>query len=203
MLADEAKREAETLSKQSLRRRHSAAVKIAEAKLCTWCLQPVGGRRQCWCSDECVEAWRVIHDWTAMRYRVENRDGGICRNCKRDTFKARLLYQHVLRHAWHLYDGRRWHPGFFPGAPLGGERVARWRAFAQTLKVAYGLAESQHPDRNWWEADHIHERVRGGKNNLENLRTLCLRCHKAETKRLARERADERRSRVPLESVMS
>jgi 5-methylcytosine-specific restriction endonuclease McrA len=41
-------------------------------------------------------------------------------------------------------------------------------------------------------------RHRCGRDTLDNLRTLCLRCHKIETARLARERADERRARVPL-----
>lgn len=36
-----------------------------------------------------------------------------------------------------------------------------------------------------WEADHIVPRSLGGTHDLDNLRTLCLRCHRAETARLA------------------
>jgi hypothetical protein len=35
-----------------------------------------------------------------------------------------------------------------------------------------------------WEADHILPTSMGGKNCLENLRTLCLACHRRETNRL-------------------
>lgn len=35
-----------------------------------------------------------------------------------------------------------------------------------------------------WEADHRVPTSLGGKNCLENLRTLCLKCHKKETDRL-------------------
>lgn len=60
-----------------------------------------------------------------------------------------------------------------------------WRHYHDAL----GLPTS----RRLWEADHIEPRCRGGANTLENLRTLCLPCHKAVTKRLAADRARERR----------
>jgi 5-methylcytosine-specific restriction endonuclease McrA len=41
-------------------------------------------------------------------------------------------------------------------------------------------------ERSLWEADHIQPRVLGGGEDLENYRTLCVPCHKAATKRLAR-----------------
>ncbi len=45
-----------------------------------------------------------------------------------------------------------------------------------------------------WEADHVTECIRGGwGKGIDNFRTLCIPCHKEETARLARERADERR----------
>ena len=40
-----------------------------------------------------------------------------------------------------------------------------------------------------WEADHIVPLVEGGSYGLENLRTLCVPCHKLETAALARRRA--------------
>ncbi|GAC1395970.1 MAG: hypothetical protein NVSMB59_14560 [Vulcanimicrobiaceae bacterium] len=46
----------------------------------------------------------------------------------------------------------------------------------------------------WWDADHIVPIAEGGRNELANLRTLCLRCHKAETRALARRRAATRQS---------
>ena len=49
----------------------------------------------------------------------------------------------------------------------------------------------------FWHADHIVPVVRGGGQcGLDNYRTLCVPCHKAETARLARERAEERRNQA-------
>ena len=47
-----------------------------------------------------------------------------------------------------------------------------------------------------WQADHIVPVCRGGGQcGLENLQTLCSPCHKEETSRLARERANERKTK--------
>lgn len=47
----------------------------------------------------------------------------------------------------------------------------------------------------FWQADHIVPVVEGGGAcGLENLRTLCEPCHKAETAALARRRAEARRA---------
>lgn len=45
-----------------------------------------------------------------------------------------------------------------------------------------------------WEADHIRPKSLGGKDVLENLRTLCLKCHRRETNRViyGNENAGER-----------
>lgn len=40
-----------------------------------------------------------------------------------------------------------------------------------------------------WQADHIVPLVEGGTHDMENLRTLCVPCHKVETAALARRRA--------------
>lgn len=48
--------------------------------------------------------------------------------------------------------------------------------------------------RSWWEADHIKPVVEGGGQcGLENLRTLCVPCHKRATAELAARRAQERK----------
>ena len=45
------------------------------------------------------------------------------------------------------------------------------------------------PDYLLTQVDHIIPVILGGTGDLENLRTLCVPCHKAETKRLRREGA--------------
>ncbi len=53
--------------------------------------------------------------------------------------------------------------------------------------------------KTWWDADHIVPIAEGGKNELNNLRTLCIRCHKAETKALTLRRASARRPSGPAD----
>jgi 5-methylcytosine-specific restriction protein A len=48
--------------------------------------------------------------------------------------------------------------------------------------------------KSWWEADHILPVVEGGDSNLDNIRTLCIACHRAVTKELRERR---RRCSIP------
>lgn len=49
--------------------------------------------------------------------------------------------------------------------------------------------------RRWWDADHIVPVIEGGGLcGLDNYRTLCIKCHQEETKKLAARRAEARRS---------
>lgn len=51
-------------------------------------------------------------------------------------------------------------------------------------------------ESSWWEADHIIPVAEGGGGcGPEGYRTLCLRCHRAETKKLAGRLAEARRSK--------
>jgi 5-methylcytosine-specific restriction endonuclease McrA len=65
------------------------------------------------------------------------------------------------------------------------------RADRHEVAVALGFKCGQW--RDWWEADHIHPRADGGGNELTNLRTLCIPCHKDVTRKFAAERAARRR----------
>ena len=38
--------------------------------------------------------------------------------------------------------------------------------------------------KSWWEADHIVAVAEGGDSNLENIRTLCIPCHRGVTREL-------------------
>jgi len=38
--------------------------------------------------------------------------------------------------------------------------------------------------KSWWEADHIRPVVEGGDSDLENMRTLCIPCHRGVTAEL-------------------
>jgi 5-methylcytosine-specific restriction endonuclease McrA len=53
--------------------------------------------------------------------------------------------------------------------------------------------------RSLWEADHIVPVCEGGGEcGLDNYQTLCVPCHREETRKLARKRADERKGQLRL-----
>ena len=81
------------------------------------------------------------------------------------------------------------------------------REYARLPKVGRAAFAAAHaiPKRRrsttWWDADHIVPIAEGGAHTFENLRTLCLRCHRAETHALAARRAARRRSLETCDSL--
>jgi 5-methylcytosine-specific restriction protein A len=94
---------------------------------------------------------------------VFERDRGICALCGLDTVKLR---RRIMRMSF-------------------GERMRELRAMIERGAFTRGR-------KTWWEADHIVAVVEGGDSNLENIRTLCIACHRNVTKELR-----ERRKAVP------
>ena len=146
------------------RLRRGAARPVGEAgrPLCRWCeLEIAARRRRTFCSDFCVHQWRLRSDPGYLREQVFLRDKGVCAACAADT-------------------------------------VAVWAALKRSRGVArteglrlYGMADMA-ARRSLWEADHILPVAEGGGEcDLGNLRTLCLLCHREETRRL-RERLRQR-----------
>lgn len=136
--------------------------------LCRWCRKPVDPPRRYWCSDACVEEYRIRSDPSYARQKVWERDRGVCAVCGVDTGPL----QEQLDALW---SSVRW----APPSQAAQERLAAlgfpWDPFM--------------PRPHVWEADHIVPVVEGGgETGLENLRTLCLRCHRLETAKLARRR---------------
>jgi len=63
-----------------------------------------------------------------------------------------------------------------------------------------GWPIDEYNSRSWWDADHIQPVVEGGGGcGLDNYRTLCVPCHKAETAELARRRAKARQKQVEFD----
>ena len=125
--------------------------------LCRWCNLEVPARRFTFCSDWCVNEWRLRTDPGYLRDQVFARDKGVCAICRVD---ARAAYADLRRsrgtHRLKLL--KRW----------GLKRISR-----KTL----------------WDADHIVPVVEGGGEcDLDNLRTLCLVCHRQQTLDLRRRR---------------
>lgn len=123
--------------------------------LCRWCdLEILAKRRRTFCSDYCVHQHRLRTDPGYLRDQVFARDRGICALCDADT----LAIFNALKRA------------------RGPNRLAG-------LSL-YGM-KSITSRRSLWDADHIRPVAEGGGQcDLDNLRTLCLPCHREATAQL-------------------
>ena len=125
---------------------------------CTWCGGPVRHPRRTWCSDECVHEFRLRHDWPYVRQLVRRRDAGVCADCGLPTIKV----QRIIR--WASADMVR----------IG---VSYWHvSIRHELCSEMGIDYS--PGCDLWAVHHIVPRAEGGSNDLDNLVTLCVACHK-------------------------
>lgn len=126
--------------------------------LCRWCNLEVPRGRITFCSNWCVEEWRLRTDPGYLREKVLERDHGICATCGVDCLAAE-------RHIRRLRGG------------------ARLKALRQ-----WGVGPAYR--RSFWDADHIVPVVEGGGEcGLANIRTLCLKCHRAATAELRQRRS--------------
>lgn len=138
---------------------------------CTWCGKPVGKGRRTWCSAACVEAFRDQYDWQACRRKVGKRDHGVCARCGADTQKQYRIMS-WLRRAHELSSHEIREVAAVLGVPV------HYRAF--------------------WEAHHREARHEGGGHNLDNIETVCIECHKAETAAQRKRWAEAKRVRPLL-----
>ena len=123
--------------------------------LCRWCNLEVPPRRFTFCSEWCVNEWKLRTDPGYVREQVFRRDRGICALCGCD---ARTAY----------FDLKR---------SRGTHRLR--------LLARWGLKRLTRT--SLWDADHVVAVVEGGGEcDLENLRTLCLICHRQQTLALRR-----------------
>jgi len=121
--------------------------------LCRWCNLEVPKGRQTFCSDYCVEEWRLRTDMSYLRDRTFARDRGICAQCGVDTVSE---WSHLKRQ----------------------RGTGRIRALTK-----WGLRNLSR--KSLWDADHITPVVEGGGGcDLDNIRTLCLICHRRATMEL-------------------
>jgi 5-methylcytosine-specific restriction enzyme A len=120
--------------------------------LCRWCqLEILARRRRTFCSEYCVHQWRLRSDPGYLRDQVFARDRGICTACGTDTVAA---YATLKR--------------------------SRGKARAEALAL-WGLKTVQ-ARRSLWDADHVLPVAEGGGQcDLDNIRTLCLPCHREAT----------------------
>jgi len=126
--------------------------------MCRWCNGPVKPPRRTMCSPECVHEILIRTNGRYLRDCVFKRDKGICNICNVDTRKT-------AKEALELpIDERK---NYLKENNISLKRKI-WKR-----KHGGGL----------WDADHILPvKEGGGLCGLENIRTLCIKCHKQVTK---------------------
>lgn len=134
-------------------------------KQCRLCKKKLKGRQTSWCSVYCSEEAFMqlqIHQGHSgpIRWALRQRDNEICANCGVDCKLIKRIFDHAGRSISQYKWDKRWlHPHYM---------ILRYFGFK--------------PFSHTWEADHIVEVRHGGEHDLENLQTLCIKCHKEKTK---------------------
>ncbi|MEE9367190.1 MAG: HNH endonuclease signature motif containing protein [Dehalococcoidales bacterium] len=148
---------------------------MGKIDMCRWCGGGLSGRRRSWCSDECVAEYLVRADPAYARARVSERDHGVCALCGRDTARLQQFWykgKHYLHRLW-----KKDHV-------MGRDLIKAWR------RMRTASLGTDYRATGYWDMDHIVPVVKGGGGcGLDNLRTLCIPCHRGETADLARRRA--------------
>ncbi len=140
------------------------------------------------CSRQCRE---VVGQSTApamQRQAVRRRDKGFCALCGCDTEKLKRIARSVTHLAQRGYGMVSAGAELLNGLGFSGRDHDLWEMDHVIAVVENGGLTT--------DLDYIRRMVRAGRwaeVGLENLRTLCIPCHKIETAALARRRAKVRR----------
>ena len=128
-------------------------------RCCRYCNGSIKPPKRTFCSPECVHEYRLRTSGSYLRAQVYLRDGGICAICNTDT--------KVLAKTISQLD------------PLDPAReiLLKENNIHSTRKIKLRKCGG-----GLWDADHIVQVVDGGGEcGLDNIRTLCIRCHKIVT----------------------
>lgn len=139
---------------------------------CTWCGGKCPSNYHRYCSHECNRMANVRCNAGQMRGFVFHRDRGVCAACGLNVMRLAAACNSL-----------RWLKARNTGVGF------RSRYFI------FSWLESEGFGKNFptWEADHITPVVEGGGLcHPDDVRTLCIRCHKKETAELAARRAKKR-----------
>ena len=128
--------------------------------LCRYCKKEVPASRKTFCSAVCVHEWKVRTQPGYLRMCVLKRDNGKCAKCKKDAIILGLELQ-ILK--------RKDHPAWMKWYRDHGVSLAR---------------------KSMWDAHHKRAVAEGGGEcGMDNIVTLCIICHIAETKALTLRRS--------------
>lgn len=148
-----------------------------KSRRCRRCRGIVAPPRLSWCSQSCVDAFLFEKHQAVRRAKVKERDHGVCAECGLDTKAFGAFLRRLEKATW-----RR----------AGRGRICASQ-FLRARQIRTDLRIPAHRFDDLWDADHIVPQVEGGPQTMENLRTLCLWCHRRVTAELQARRAQRRR----------
>ncbi len=156
-----------------------AALDEDGTRLCRWCRARLDRRSIAWCSDECADEFWIRTSRLHVMRIVHARDQGVCGRCGLDTERWLRVLAELRRRS----ERRRLSSGTLH-EPTDLE-AGRWERARRALgERGFGAADAWHFPR-LWEADHVVAVVEGGGCcGAENYRTLCVPCHREETRKL-------------------
>ena len=195
------------------RKERGAQFRYTDKGRCRWCGKKVKKPRRTWCSQECVDKYRIRSDPGFVRSQVKKRDKGICALCGVDTLalgrELRDIESRANQALGKRGEYRNGPDGAFdwfdysPDERAGRRAAAAWlKAEASWILQQRGIEPGAFPTsfQTPWEADHIVPVAEGGGGcGLDNYRTLCVPCHKSESARLAAYRARKRAEEAKAE----
>lgn len=133
--------------------------------LCRWCKKEVKPPKRTFCGEECIHEWQLRTSPSYVRTCLKRRDKCICKLCNLD---CKQLQQSL--------------------ATLYNTDHDAWIKEIEKLAIPKGRQR-----KSLWDADHIVPVCEGGgETGLDNFRTLCIWCHRAETRALRARRAKSR-----------
>ena len=170
--------------------------------VCRWCGGETRSPRRTWCSQGCVDAFLVRTDPNIRAILIGQRDQWECQICGLDLWHLeRMLQSGKTTFHWVTRDVNGRHhvneirdkPAFV-GLPRNREAHHEAAITVHRELVLWLRSRGWHnpESERLYQIDHTIPLIEGGSHGPENLRTLCVPCHKRETHRLAARRAVKR-----------
>ena len=127
---------------------------------CRYCGNSVLPPKRTFCSKQCVHEHRIRTSGSYLRQCVYARDRGMCAGCGVDT---KIIARQLM------------------DAENDLNELAKLRT-QYNINTKRNITKMRKNGGGLWDADHIIDVQHGGGScGLENIRTLCIQCHKKKT----------------------
>lgn len=138
----------------------SLPINKAGFRCCRWCGESIHPPRRTFCSDDCVHEFRLRTQPGYVRQCCYDRDKGVCSLCNADT---KVIAKNARK--------------------LHGKELINYLE-QHSIKSTRKIHARKHGG-GLWDADHTIAVINGGGLcGMDNIRTLCIACHKSATKSL-------------------